>query len=299
MCADSAKGRISLRSFFPKATPEQLDALVRGQPVPPSADWQPGTAVAPVQVNDPKIDFDVEPPLVSMILVFGEPRRERMARKCINRFLLQTYERKELVIVNTSGLKLTNKEHPAVREVIPGGGGLTIGEMRNAGLDEAHGQWVTMLDDDDLPSFHLLSYLVSHREPGKGLALAYQLRVSVVHNNAFLLFNEAGIPSTLFFEPTPETRYAATDSGDTLAFWTEHFSMCTKVLNNNVPPASCMSLAVHQGHNVTPVEEFMLDYAAAGRHGRLDVRPEEREHIVNMLKLTGMEVKRIPQVQGD
>lgn len=297
MCADKSKGRISLRSFFPKATPEQLDALVRGQPVPPSVDWKPGIA-APVQVNDPKVDFDVEPPLVSMILVFGEPRRERMARKCINRFLLQTYQNKELVIVNTSGVKLTNKEHPAVRERMLPDAGLTIGEMRNVGLDEARGQWVTMLDDDDLPSFHLLSYLVAHCEPGKALALAYQLRVSVVNANGFLLFNEAGVPSTLFYQPTPETRYAATDSGDTLAFWTEHFSMQTKVLSNNVPPASCMSLAVHQGHNVTPVEEFMRDYAAVSHHGRLDVRPEEREHITNMLKLTGMDVQKIPQDKG-
>lgn len=286
-----AGGRLPLRALFPKATPEQMYALVKGLPVPPSADWSGAQTAPQLTAEDADPELMIErSPLVTAVMVFGEPQRSTLAQRCINRFLLQTYENKELVVINASGKKLTNVEHPQVREIAVAGP-LTLGAMRNIGLREAHGKWVTMWDDDDLPNYHYLEYMMLRRVEGQGMALRRQIRTSVTLANAFLLDEEGGVPATLFFQPTPEHKYHEADLNETAMFYNEYFAGRCAVIDNNLYPTTCISIAVHHGHNVTPVEEFMRELAAPNLHGRCLLRDLERDHLAFVLASIGISMK--------
>lgn len=287
-----SNGRLSLRALFPSATAEQLHALVNRLPVPPSPEWIPGSPspVAGGTVNAaPEVLLDTNP-LVTAIMPFGEATRAKRAQRCINRFLLQTYENKELVVINTSGKKLTEREHPAVRELMIDES-LMVGAMRNLGLREARGKWVTTWDDDDLPSYHYVEHMMHRRVEGRGLALRYQIRTSVVNSNAFMHAEDGGIPSTLFFQPSPELHYPEADVGDTKLFYDDHFAGKAVVINNNLYPATCLHIAVHHGLNLTNVEDFMHDLAAPSRHKRIYLNPSEQEHLRMILLGSGVEMK--------
>jgi hypothetical protein len=132
---------------------------------PPSG-WQAGVpAQAPVHVHVPRepverrdvvgrpSDRNDAAPLISCLMVTrGRTQQARLAIAC---FLNQTYETRELVIVDDdpdSGLavEIATTGSSLIRHVRLPDQGLSLGVLRNVALDHALGDYICQWDDDDL-----------------------------------------------------------------------------------------------------------------------------------------------------
>jgi glycosyltransferase involved in cell wall biosynthesis len=161
-------------------------------------------------------------PLVSCILPFANAQRITLVRKVVNNFIRQHYTPYELIIVNSSGTKvLTNNDMdtPEMRDAgcriteIVASSGLNASTMKNIGLKNAIGDWVTCIDDDDYYHPTRLMFQMAHRREHNPCMLKYQLRVDLsealsstlesdlqaVQPKLHLLKREDGIPCTMLF----------------------------------------------------------------------------------------------------
>lgn len=315
-----------LDQIFPHLTKEQVAAIKAGQPVPPSPNWK-GTPVTgevleatsqdvrvkalpapprygaeydphdgqPSAVPPPQVDADL--PLVTCILVFGVRERMKMARKAVQQFVDQTYPRKQLVIVNTTEQSVTTVPYYAIKErKVHTGEKLTLGMMRNIGLDLADGDWVRPCwDDDDYYHPFQLAYQMLFRKPGNAVLLQYQMRIDIEGSSGFMHYQAEGIPNTMLVPRDPMARFPAeADAGDATAFWMEHYGVKTVAVNNVDFPANGISLAAYHGHNVTPREQFLGRYATDEFRGRLDFGEREIEHLKAVVAQFGLETRSRP-----
>ncbi len=194
-------------------------------------------------------------PLVSCILLFGVAQRTRLAFKAIRQFLWQAYPAKELVIVNTTGVPLLQQGHAEIVEVHAEP--CTLAAMRNVGLAHAAGRWHTPWDDDDCyHPFRLWYQLSQCATEGRAVLLANQVRFNYKTGTAFVHRDVAGIPSTGLYPLSPGARYADGADED-VTFYRTFWQHDAVVLDNLHYPLNCLSVAVHHGHNVQPVEKFM------------------------------------------
>lgn len=93
------------------------------------------------------LEYPKEDALVSAVLCTCSGR-ERLARNAVEQFREQTYQNKELVVVNQGEKFLVGDSDPLITEVmVPRG--LTNGEMRNIGDGIADGAYIIRFDDDD------------------------------------------------------------------------------------------------------------------------------------------------------
>lgn len=248
----SSKTSLSMFDMFPNATREQLEALSKGLPVPPSSNF-----VATPVAAQPVSSYGV-----SCLMPVADPRRRTMARASINRFLQQRYPDKELVIINATGTTLLDSGHPVLREILIDQKDLSVGAMRNIGIDNALKPWIAQWDDDDYRDPHLLSYQMGFAEPGKAIMLSTQVLLRLKSNqdntpfmpSAFLR-TSYGHPSTLIF-PKTEQRYS-TDALEDENFYRKYWVDKTVLVNNVAFPYCMYMVAVHHGLNVTRPEIFM------------------------------------------
>jgi len=315
----------NLQHIFPHLTPEQIEAMKAGKPVPPSPDWQ-GSTTAPVssgaaceiprrqepeaaQVDltglpAPVIAENEHLPLVTCILVFGIRERLRMARKAVNQFVRQHYPRKQLVIVNTTDLDVTNRPHPAIKErKVFTGQKLPTGQMRNQGMDLADGDWIVPCwDDDDYYDPWRLVYQMCLRRPGHAVLLTNQIRVHIDSTTAFMHHQAEGIPNTMLVPNLPETRFdEEAQIGEDLAFWMKHYGVKTVIANNVEFPLNHLSMAAYHGHNITPVGEFMRGYHGPEHQGHIYLPPEEIDNLRTILSDFGVQLSTTPpgEASGD
>jgi hypothetical protein len=301
--------------LYPHLTAEQTEALNGGLPVPPSPDWRPpgpkavNLHVATLNERQPPpkpsqpiaapapIAGPTGLPVVSCVLVYGDAARIRMAKRAVNDFFAQVYPRKELVIVNTTGIRLF-EEHAnfQIRELLVDEVG-GIGHMRNLGVAAARGSWIKPCwDDDDIQSPWLLSYQMLHRVPGHAVLLTTQLHVDLVNNAAITYTLRDGIPNSMIVPAQPGLEFDAfLERGEDLRFWADHFGVNTVVVANTDPPLSCLTLAVYHGRNVTDVELFMAGHCGEAASGKLNCRPAEQRFIVSALKTVGYDIRPVEQ----
>ncbi|QIF05006.1 glycosyltransferase [Roseimicrobium sp. ORNL1] len=91
-------------------------------------------------------------PLVSCLMVTG--RRRHLSRLAVRMFQLQTYEHRELVVIDDSGQAPPADwgidEDTRVRWITVPSEGKPLGALRNLALAEARGDFLCQWDDDDL-----------------------------------------------------------------------------------------------------------------------------------------------------
>lgn len=164
-------------------------------------------------------------PKVSAILPVSSPSRINLARKVANNFISQMYTPFELIISNGTGedsvLNTNNLDKAlcstlgiSIKEIFVSEGG-NAAKLRNAGIEEAEGDWIFPIDDDDW--FHplRLTYQMAHRVENHPCLLACQFLVDLsfigeldledkkkpqnLNPNVRLKFSENGIFSTILF----------------------------------------------------------------------------------------------------
>lgn len=166
-------------------------------------------------------------PLVSAVMVTGKSRdRYRLASLAMEDFLRQTYQPRELLIINDGPVQLLDdpsrldndrgtllRENPAaacaaIREprLNPSTGRerVSLGELRNMGLDMAAGEFVCQWDDDDhhhpLRLEQQMTALLTH---GKEICcLTHQIRYGIPNDAAFVAHLPIGIPGTVLHKKT-------------------------------------------------------------------------------------------------
>lgn len=250
----SSRATLSLFDMFPNATKEQLEALAKGLPVPPSTNAPPAAVTAIVKTASAYG--------VSCIMPVADPRRRNMARACINRFLLQHYPDKELIVVNATGASLLDAQHSMITEVLIDNPALSIGAMRNMGIQQATKPWIAQWDDDDYRDPHLLAYQMGFAQPGKAVMLntiaLLQLKTGkdvTVFTPSASMATGGGQPATIIF-PNTGAMYPEGDSEDE-NLYRLHWADKVVIVENYAYPYNMYMVAVHHGLNKTPVHTFM------------------------------------------
>lgn len=268
----TASMKIDARQFFPQLTAEQVEAMAKG---------------AAVEVSGVL-------PRVTCVLPFGEVRRHGLARQSVRMFSAQTYPNKELIIVNTTDKPIfANNDLADYKEIMLPGETLSLGAMRNRGIDAATGSWIKHWDDDDVYSPHLLAYMMLHRRPERdALLLRHQIRVHRHKGTAYRQDDPGGIPNTILF-PKTDARYGDIDAGDDAAFvianWSEGY-----VINNNSYPTTLMVVAVYHGANITTEKQFMGQYAGDQHAGHWYLAPEEIKELPHILATVNLQTVTKP-----
>ena len=286
----SGSARLSLKEMFPKATEEQIKALNEGQPVPPSPEWLAANGDGATQASPARSGTD-ELPMVSCVLVFGDPKRLRIARKAVNQFVAQTYERKQLVIVNATDQAVTNVPYAAIKEVRIDERSPSIGFMRNKGIALADGSWIKQWDDDDVYDPLLLAYQMGCRKPGHATLLTHQIRANINRAIAYLHRQPEGIAGTILFPKQEGLAYPDISLGEDRAFWISHFATKTHLVNNHSYPTTALQIAAFHGRNATPEEAFMVEHSGPDMDGRIELPEAEAAYLRVRLAEFGQKVK--------
>lgn len=288
----SGSARLNLRDLVPQLTEEQFQAIKAREPIPPSPQWlqqqSPSRSLPGPRSHRSSV---VGSPVVCGLMIFGDAQRLKFARLAVNQFFDQVYERKQLVIVNTTDVKVLTEPYYAIKEVcVPGP--MSFGAMRNVGIEESHGDWFLAWDDDDRSHPFRISYQMAHRQDGCAVLLRQQMRCDVVKGTAYMHREQRGVPATMLF-PRDGLRggYRDIGPGEDEALWTDHWAFKSVVVENDVYPGSCMSLAVYHGYNALPAERFMVNHHSAEFDGRCSLY-DEREvlYLKSLLSRSGFDV---------
>lgn len=274
--SEATRGSIKfdLRTFLPLLTETQIKALMDG-----------------VAIETGDADSS---PLISCVMPFGETRRRKPAQKAIMQFAQQTYTNKQLVIANTTGSPLLAQSVDGIKELMLNEE-LSIGMLRNRGIDAADGDWIKHWDDDDAYDVNFLSFLMAHRVPGKAVMLRYQIRVDSRKATAFRHEDAGGVPNTILF-PKTDARYGDIDAGDDVAFVLANWSEKCVVVNNAAFPSTLMNIAVYHGGNVTSERSFMGEYAEPQHAAKWYLSLQEQPVLIQVLDGFGLKttVKTLP-----
>jgi len=243
--------------MFPNATREQLEALSKGLPVPPTPGASPVTAAPVTAVVKTASSYGV-----SCVMPIADARRRNIARACVNRFLTQSYPDKEMIIVNATGTTLLDSQHPLLTEVMLDNPSLSVGAMRNMGIQQATKPWIAQWDDDDYRDSHLLSYQMGFAQLGKAVMLntivLLQLKTGkdvTTFSPSAIMNTVAGQPSTIIF-PNTGAMYPEGDMEDE-NFYRLHWADKIVLVDNYSYPYNIYVVAVHHGLNKTSAPVFM------------------------------------------
>lgn len=294
----------SLEHLFPHLTAEQIACLREGRPVPPSPDYVDPDVVQLVAEPEKPADwvaarvitlFDATinlaaTPTVTAILVVSNPEHTRRARKAVAQFVAQKYPHKQLVIVNATGGPITTIPHAKIKELVyPDDRGLTVGEMRNYGIENANGDLLyPHWDDDDVYDPYLLAYMMAGFVPGKAVALTTQLRIDLETGNACLHTELDGIPNTMIVPNHGYKPYELKTGGEDATFWAHHWSTRAVVLDNRAWPVASLKICVHDRVNVLPRAAFMVAHSDSTKSGQWELPEVEILHMQSTMAAFGI-----------
>jgi len=244
----------------------------------------------------------LSPDLVTAVMCVSNEKRLNLCRTTVNLTMQQSYRRIEIVIVNTCGREVTNREHPAVKEFqLEPVGYPTLGSMRNFGIEQARGDWILPLDDDDHHHQHRIALQMAHRRPGCCVALTQQIRVDTENSIVCFHENQDGIPGSILFPKVSEKgevhQYDAgiTGPGEDTELYNRCFGKNRVVLSNDITwfPGPAMQIAFWHGLNLTPRETFMAPYDDVEKWK--GVRPDDMDddmvaYLRSAMSLYGLEL---------
>ncbi len=224
--------------------------------------------------------------LISGLLVVTDPARRALARAAINRFLLQDYPEKELVVINGTGAAFLDEPHDAIREVLfdfhvnpP-----LLGTLRNLSLEHARGSWCVTWDDDDWSDPSRLSIQAAARFSGRPSVLAAQIRIDLRDGTACVYEAPSGLAPTMLF-PAGPGRYPPLGRGEQVDFAMHHHPERNILASPLVSPA--ISIACYHGRNVLSRDVFLGEFAAEYCRGRWALPRFEREVLERVLEELG------------
>lgn len=137
------------------------------------------------------------------------PTRIALAKAAARCFLEQTHREKELIIVNDGDTAL-GFSNPTIRELmIPSSPKISLGELRNIGLNTAQGELVMQWDDDDWHHPQRMEVQLSRWEPGAAVLLQNQIRCNLADGRGIRFTTGMGIHGTILHQRSENVWYPA------------------------------------------------------------------------------------------
>lgn len=227
-------------------------------------------------------------PLVSCVMVTGKsPQREALARVAIQSYQQQDYPNRELVIVNDGEFSLACDD-PTIREIrVPTTPRLSLGELRNIGLEEARGDWICQWDDDDYSGPGRIRLQLEAARPGCCVLLLWQVRYSFVTNYAFVAGIREGIPGTIL-HPRTSGRYRAEGKHEDTHFWKDVFGTERRILLDNNSRSGLrpsLYMRFYHGANTWNARHVMQGRVQPTHANRWDLAREDKDILERTLRL--------------
>jgi glycosyltransferase involved in cell wall biosynthesis len=154
---------------------------------------------------------------VSAIMVTGHRiERRRLALTAIECFRSQTWKDRELVIVNTGAAFTLGDTN--IREVWLRQGDLTLGDLRNIGIEVARGEWIIQWDDDDWHHAERMEAQMLKARHDAACLLGSQMRHSFRTGDTVVKHLEHGIEGTILHARYISHRYPSLERGEDTEF---------------------------------------------------------------------------------
>ena len=187
---------------------------------------------------------------ITAVMVTGKPRGmaglPQMAVRC---FLNQTYENKELLIIN-HGQETFNGEN--IREIkVSKTDAMPIGALRNLAFEAARGDWLVTWDDDDSQHPDRLAWQVERTPEGRMSLFKNRLVHDLLTGESFVKSAPVGFGSTMIYPRNTTNRYENWINNSDGWFRCMFFD---KVLLENPPE---LYIYNHHGGNLTTREMMM------------------------------------------
>lgn len=240
----------------------------------------------------------MQPPLVTVIVPYMNPRRVLLAQKTINDIAKQNYRPLEVIVVNGTGNKIINNEKsyseadPSIEfvEILTQPANAAV--SRNSAIRAASGDWVLSADNDDWSHESRIEYQMARRQQGVPCLLRSQVRVDIsglwtntlpgnsVTPAVMLADNPNGIPSTMLFPKRDTDGYlwlyneskAKGEHEELLARMIKQEEKQPVVCDNRRNPiqgasavASMLSVAFYHSLNELNQEEFFADCTSSNK----------------------------------
>lgn len=248
-----------------------------------------------------------QPPLVTAVMAISDPRRLKLAVRAINQFGNQSYDNKQLLVINSSGKRITNRNHPIVQEIeVDPAQYPTVGALRNLGIQQSEAEWILPWDDDNHSHPHRIALQMAHRREGSCVVLSHEIRLDVQmaspETHCVCVCEEPeGIPGTILFPRSVVWAGSATPPlyddllsgpGEDVALLRQ-FGERKIVLHNGYGfPGPMLHLAFYQGLNLKSRGEFFGRFAGAEfyQHRDLAVSGDRLDYLVHVMRQYGYDI---------
>lgn len=225
-----------------------------------------------------------EQPQVSALMLTGKcPERYALARVAVQCFQDQTWENRELVIVNHGNESLANGD-PRIREIrIDRPADMTLGDMRNLSLDLAQGEYILQWDDDDWHHPKRMQTMMDWRDQGQVVALRWQVRLNLLSRSVFYNNCDGGQQMSILHRAIEPFRYPRMNSREDTMFLGQFSRKC--VIDNAPHESLGPMLYVRMFHAMNIWHEGHVMRQLAGTKGVRDINDEDDAQLREIEKL--------------
>jgi len=231
---------------------------------------------------------------ITAVMITGkQPERLEFAKAAIRAFHDQIYSEKQLLIINDGSYCLQTAApelfRDNVRELRINQQGLSLGALRNIGLDEVGtGNLLMQWDDDDFYHYRRINDqadLFVKQGAEHPVTLSSQVRYSFTNNTAIEVYQPKqpdgvfrGIPGTILYR-VGTRRYELVGKHEDSWFF-NGFETVHVLDNRDIPE---LYIRFEHGFNTWDIRHIMGRYADSRRRGTLYVRPPTREYLIKIL----------------
>lgn len=185
---------------------------------------------------------------ITAILVTGKcEARFKLARHAVNRWSNQLFSgRHELLVVNDhptiSLFGPTFKAPQGARELrVPER--MSLGELRNLGIENSHTPYLLQWDDDDHSNNSRLLWQQEHTESGRASLLRYEIHCDIATGEAFVndgnSIRGGGFPGTMMWPRDAAARFPAIGKREDMEFVLALQKTCGLHVLKNDPSLYC------------------------------------------------------------
>lgn len=160
--------------------------------------------------------------MVSALMITGKsPDHRNLAWVAIQCFLKQTYQYRELIIVNDAPDAPWFGVSPHFTEVVTTPGA-KLGHLRNLSLETASGDFMIQWDDDDYHHPHRIQLQMENHKPGYATMLLRQYRLNLLTGASAIAGSyghmNGGIEGTILHERSEHRYNAGAESGEDTSY---------------------------------------------------------------------------------
>ena len=288
------------------AEPETAQAAATGENAGPQLEQTKASEMSITRRQKPKPRIELpppyvaanhEPPMVTGVIVVSDEGRLKLTRSNVNHFFEQTYPRKEIVIVNATGVDVTDRTYPLAIELkIDPAEYPTIGALRNYGIRRASGDWIMPIDDDDHSHPHRIAFQMACRQHRQAcVLLSHHFLVDIENVVIVIKEDKRGLPGTILF-PNQENYYdeSIEGPGEDEEFIKRCFDDNISICNNSPSwfPGPLLQICTWHGRNMKTREEFFGPYADPRYQGTRvpGVTEDHVRYLKHALSLYGLEL---------